>query len=46
MFVEARLEANINYVDKHGNNVLALYLERNEPCNVDVLKYILSLGFN
>ena len=40
------MKVNMNYVDKHGNNVLQMYLERNEPPSPKIIQFILDSGFD
>ena len=39
-------DINVNHIDKYGNNIMEMYLNRNEPIDFDVVKLLLKLGFD
>ena len=44
--VEAHIDVDVNHSDKYGNNMMQMYLTRNEPHDPMVVKYLLEMGFN
>ena len=46
LLVEAHIDVDVNHCDKYGNNMMQMYLTRNEPHDPMVVKYLLEMGFN